>query len=154
MTNIIQCQRCKSEEHIAFACPKFTDFLPRCAKCGGGHKTDDYGFKCYFCLGMGHTKDRCWKKNGKGPSACENFLKMLVNDKEATLIKLNQLSWVKHNFSLELKCQNARCMYKHPHLEQRHIKYMKKKIENLDTLKQMETSNPRHCHILLKGRSL
>jgi hypothetical protein len=26
MTNIIQCQHCKSKEHIAFACPKLTHF--------------------------------------------------------------------------------------------------------------------------------
>jgi len=54
-------------------------------------------------------------------------------------------------FSLELKCQNARCTYKHPHIEQRHQKYLRKKIENFHPLKQMETSNLKHGHILLKG---
>ncbi len=57
-------------------------------------------------------------------------------------------------FSLKLKCQNIRCMYKHPHLEQRHKKYLKIRLENLDILGQMGTLDPRHCHILLKGRSL
>ncbi len=46
---------------------------------------------------MGHTKDRCWKKNGKGPSISANFVKVLVNDEEATLTKLNQQCGIKHN---------------------------------------------------------
>ncbi len=89
MTNIIQCQRCKLEEHITYACFKLIDLRPRCAKCGGGHKTYNCGLKCSFCLGMGHTKDRCSKKNGKGPPACANFLKMLMNDEKALLTELN-----------------------------------------------------------------
>jgi hypothetical protein len=59
--------------------------------------------KCSFCLGMGHTKDRCWKKNDKGPSTCANFLKKLINDEEATLIKLNQLFGIKHNVFSKIK---------------------------------------------------
>jgi hypothetical protein len=74
MTNIIQCQLCKSKEHVASTCPRFIDLRPRCAKCGGGHKIDNCGFKCYFCLGMGHTKDRYRKKNHKFPSTVANFL--------------------------------------------------------------------------------
>jgi hypothetical protein len=97
MTNIIQRQRCKSKEHIAFACLKLIDLRPRCAKCGGEHKTYSCGLKCFFCLGMGHIKDRCWEKNGKSPSTCANFLKMLINDEKALLTKLNQLSGTKHN---------------------------------------------------------
>jgi hypothetical protein len=46
---------------------------------------------------MGHTKDRCWKKNWKGSFAFMNFLEMLVNDEKATLTKLNWLCGVKHN---------------------------------------------------------
>jgi len=61
----------------------------------GGHNINNCDVKCFFCLGMGHTKGRCWKKNGKGPFACANFLKKLLNDEEATLIKLNQLFWSK-----------------------------------------------------------
>jgi hypothetical protein len=38
---------------------------------------------------MGHTKNRCWKKNDKGPFAFTNFLEVLVNDEEAILTKLN-----------------------------------------------------------------
>jgi len=49
------CQLCHSEEHIALACLKLTDTRPKCANCGGGHKTDNCGLKCSFYLGLGHT---------------------------------------------------------------------------------------------------
>jgi hypothetical protein len=46
-------------------------------------------------------------------------------------------------FFLELECQNARCLYKHPHLEQKQ-KYMKRKIKNLITLGLIETLDLSH----------
>ncbi len=52
----------------------------------GGHKIDNCSVKCFFCLGMGHTKDRRWKKIGKGPSAFTNFLKVVVNYEEVTCV--------------------------------------------------------------------
>jgi len=55
----------------------------------GGHKTNNCGVKCSLCSRMGHTKDRCWKKIGKGPSTFANLLKVLVNDEEATFVELN-----------------------------------------------------------------
>jgi hypothetical protein len=57
------CQLCHLEEHTISTCPKFTNTKPKCAKCGGGHKTDNCGLKCFFCLELGHTKERCWKKS-------------------------------------------------------------------------------------------
>jgi len=53
--NTIQCQICKSKKKITFACPKFINLRPKCAKCGGGHKIENCILKCYFCSGMGHT---------------------------------------------------------------------------------------------------
>jgi len=88
---------CKSKEHIAFACPKLANLRPKCAKCGGGHKTKNCGLKHYFCSSMGHTKNKCWRKNDKGPSAFTKFFEVLVNDEEATLAKLNCLCGIKHN---------------------------------------------------------
>lgn len=46
---------------------------------------------------MGHTKNKCWRKNDKGPSAFTKFFEVLVNDEEATLAKLNCLCGIKHN---------------------------------------------------------
>jgi hypothetical protein len=45
--------------------------------------------KYSFCLGLRHTKERCWKKFAKGLLATTNFLKALVDDEEAILAKLN-----------------------------------------------------------------
>jgi hypothetical protein len=84
-----RCQLCQSREHTASTCPKFADTRPKCAKCGGGHKIDNCGLKCFFCLGLGHTKERCWKKTTKGLHAPTNFLEVLVDDEEATLVELN-----------------------------------------------------------------
>jgi hypothetical protein len=46
-------------------------------------------------------------------------------------------------FSLELECQNIGCLYKYPHLKQKQ-KYLRRRIENLDTLGPMETSDLSH----------
>ncbi len=57
-----------------------------------------------FFFGMGHTKERYWKKNGKGPTITMNFLEVLVNNEEAMLVKLNRLCIVKNNvFSKAIK---------------------------------------------------
>jgi hypothetical protein len=48
-------QLCQAENHTAVACPKHTDMWPKCSKCGGGHKAKNYGIKCSFCNGMGHS---------------------------------------------------------------------------------------------------
>jgi hypothetical protein len=53
------CQLCRSGEHTTSACPKLVDTRPKCAKCGGGHKTDNCGLKCSFYFGLRHTKERC-----------------------------------------------------------------------------------------------
>jgi hypothetical protein len=44
-----------------------------------------------FFFGLGHTKDRCWKKTIKGPTTTKKFLEALVNDEVAILSKLNQI---------------------------------------------------------------
>ncbi len=85
------CQLCHSEEHMASTCPKLANIRPKCAKCGGGHKTDNCGLKCSFYFNLGHTEGQCWKKFAKGLSATMNFLEILVDDKELTLSKLNQI---------------------------------------------------------------
>jgi hypothetical protein len=48
---------------------------------------------------MGHTKDICWKrgKDGKVSSDANNYLKVLVDDEEATLEQLNHLCGTKHD---------------------------------------------------------
>jgi hypothetical protein len=85
------CQLCHSEEHTASTCPKLADTRPKCAKCGGVHKTDNCGLKCSFCFGLGHMKERCWKNFAKGLPVTTNFLEVLVDDEKVTLAKLNHV---------------------------------------------------------------
>jgi hypothetical protein len=53
------CQICKGGDHLATACPKLNDAQPKCAKCGMPHWTENYGVKCSYCAGLGHSEDRC-----------------------------------------------------------------------------------------------
>ncbi len=94
-----------------------------------GGKIDNCDLKCSFCLGMWHIEDRCWKKNGKGPFTFVNFLEVLINDEEATLIKLKQLFKTKHNFFSRAKMPKCKM-----HVQASHLKHPRKRIENLDTL--------------------
>jgi len=82
--------------HGVFACPKFSNIL-KCNKCEGGHKTKICGLKCSYCFGLKHTKECHWKKNGKGLAISTSHLEVLINDEEATLVKLNWLCGVKNN---------------------------------------------------------
>jgi hypothetical protein len=62
---------------------------PKCNKCGGGHKVENYGIRCSFYNGLRHSKDQHWKnKEIKPPNSSTNYLEVLVNDEKATLIEL------------------------------------------------------------------
>ncbi len=61
------------------------------------HKTKNYGLKCLYCFGLGHIEEHCWKNNGRGFLASANYLKVLINDEEATLTQLNRLCGMKNN---------------------------------------------------------
>jgi hypothetical protein len=78
----------------AFSCSKFFE-KPMCGKCRGGHKMENCGLKCSYCFELSHTDERCWKKNKRGLPTTANYLKVLVNDEEATLTELNRLCEMK-----------------------------------------------------------
>ncbi len=67
---------------------------------------------------MGHTKDKCWKKNVKGPSTFANFLEVLVNEEKAMLVELNILCGVKHNVFVVSRCPRGGYLYMHQNLEE------------------------------------
>jgi hypothetical protein len=92
-TMIGRCQICKGGDHIATTFPRLNEPRPKCAKCGMSHRTKNCGIKCSFCLGLGHSEERCWKrpKDAKSHSGTTNFLEMLLNDEETTLQQLNKL---------------------------------------------------------------
>jgi hypothetical protein len=50
------------------------------------HKTKVCGVRCGYYSGMGHTENQCWKhgKDGKAPFVANNYLEVLIDDKEVT----------------------------------------------------------------------
>jgi hypothetical protein len=95
------CQIYKRGDHLATTYPRLNEACPKCAKCGMPHKTENCGIKCTFCLGLGHSEDRCWKKpkDGKSHSGAANFLEVLLNDEVATMQQLNKLCGNENLFS-------------------------------------------------------
>jgi predicted aspartyl protease len=91
------CQICKGGNHLATTCPRLNEARPKCVKCGMPHRTEKCGVKCTYCSGLGHSKDRCWKKPKDGKAA--NFLEVLFNDEAATLQQLNKLCGSENLFS-------------------------------------------------------
>jgi len=82
-----RCQICKGGDHIATACLRLNEPRPKYAKSGMFHRTENCGVKCSFYAGLGHSKDRCWKKpkDGGSHSGTANFVEVLLNDEEALL---------------------------------------------------------------------
>ncbi len=58
---------------------------------GHGLKIENYDMKCLFCFGLGHIENKCWKKFAKGLATTTNFLEVLVNDEEVSLLELNRI---------------------------------------------------------------
>ncbi len=90
------CQLCSMVGHNAYMCSKLYD-RPKHGKCGRGHKTKNYRLKCSYYFGLGHTKEQCWKKNGRRLVVVANYLEVLINDEKATLAKLNRLCGENNN---------------------------------------------------------
>jgi hypothetical protein len=53
------CQLCKGGDHMATTCLRLNEARPKCAKCNMPHRTKNYGIKCTFCAGLGHSEDKC-----------------------------------------------------------------------------------------------
>jgi hypothetical protein len=53
------CQIYRRGDHKATTCPRLNEAWPKCAKCNMLHRTENYGIKCTFCAGLGHSKDQC-----------------------------------------------------------------------------------------------
>jgi hypothetical protein len=50
----------------------------------GLHRIENYGLKCNFCRGLGHTKECCLKKKDPYMSgAATNYLEVVVDGEEA-----------------------------------------------------------------------
>jgi len=95
------CQLCQGGDHMATACPMPNETRPKCAKCHMSHRTENCGITCTFCAGLGHSKDKCWKKpkDGKSPAGAANFLEVLLDNGTAIEQQLNELCGNKNLFS-------------------------------------------------------
>jgi len=95
-----RCQLCQVKGHIVVTYPKHNYMRPKCDKYGGRHRAKNCGIRCSFCNGMGHSKDRCWKKKDIKPSnSTTNYLEVLVNNEEATLNELNKICGANHQLT-------------------------------------------------------
>jgi hypothetical protein len=86
---------------MATACPRLNEARPKCAKCNMPHRTENYGIKCTFCIRLGHSENKCWKKpkDGKSTAGTANFLEVLLDDGAATEQQLNKLCGNENLFS-------------------------------------------------------
>jgi hypothetical protein len=66
-TTFLVCQICNLIDHVVTICPKIGDLKLKCGKCSLPHKTKNYGFKCGYCVGMGHTEINVGRK-GRRPN--------------------------------------------------------------------------------------
>jgi len=106
-----RCQLCQADDHTTVAYRKHNDMWPKCDKCGGGHRVENCGIRCSFCNGLGHSKDRYWKKKDTKPSkSIANYLEVSVNDEEATLTELNKICGVNHHLSFGNKIPKRRLL--------------------------------------------
>ncbi len=65
----------------------------------------------FLLFGLGHMKEHCQKKNGKGPIASTNYLEVMVDDEKVTLAKLNQFYGVKNNVFFGTKVPEKRIQW-------------------------------------------
>ncbi len=95
------CQIYKGGDHLATTCPRLNEPRPKCAKCGMFHRIENCGIKCFFCLGLGHSGDMCWKnpKVGMSRSRATNFFEVLLGDEEATIQQFNKFCENENLFS-------------------------------------------------------
>jgi len=95
------CQLYKGGDHMATACPRLNEARPKCAKCNMPHRTENYGLKCTFCVGLGHSENKCWKKpkDGKSTIRTTNFLEVLLDDGAVTKQQFNKLCGNENLFS-------------------------------------------------------
>ncbi len=86
-------------------CLRLNEPRPKCAKCDMPHSIENCGIKCIFCIGLGHSENKCWKKpkDGKSHSRITNFLEVLLNNEKATMQQLNKL-YGNENFFLTPEC--------------------------------------------------
>ncbi len=96
--SFLTCQICNSMEHVATMCSTIGDFKPKCGNYGLLHTIENWGVRCGYCLRMGHTKNKCWKRGKDVKTPMKNYyLEVMVDDEVTTLKQLNNLCGIKHH---------------------------------------------------------
>jgi hypothetical protein len=82
---LIECQVCEGRNHIARTCPRLITPWPKCARCGGPHKTESCGVRYPFDSDLGRAEGRYQRKQHEIGSrfGAANFLGALSTDGEA-----------------------------------------------------------------------
>jgi len=81
---LIECQVCEGRDHIARTCPRLNAPWPKCARCGGPHKTESCGVRYPFDSDLGRAEGRYQRKQHEKGSrfGAANFLEALSTDGE------------------------------------------------------------------------
>ncbi|CAM6006109.1 unnamed protein product [Sphagnum balticum] len=82
---LIECQVYEGRDHIARTCPRLITPWPKCAKCGGPHKTESCGVRYPFDSDLGRAEGKYQRKQHEKGSrfGAANFLEVLSTVGEA-----------------------------------------------------------------------
>ncbi len=82
---LIECQVCEGRDHIARTCSRLITPWPKCARCGGPHKTESCGVRFPFDSDLRRAEGRYQRKQYEIGSrfGAANFLGTLSTDGEA-----------------------------------------------------------------------
>ncbi len=82
---LIECQIYEGKDHVARTCSRLITPWPKCARCGGPHKTESCGVRYPFDSDLGHAEGRYQRKQHEKGSrfGAANFLEALTTVGEA-----------------------------------------------------------------------
>jgi hypothetical protein len=80
-----------AKDHQAMTVQNMPLFNQNAKSVEGYTKQNISSVRCNFYGGMGHIENKCWKKNPKNGTIVTKYLKALIDDKKATLTKLNRI---------------------------------------------------------------
>jgi hypothetical protein len=102
------CQIYRRRDHVATTCPRLNEARLRYAKCNMPHRAGNSGNEHIFCVELGHSENRSWKRPSDGRShfGAANFIKVLLHDEEAT-----------EGIEIGRKLEDAVTLYEEPRAE-------------------------------------
>jgi hypothetical protein len=79
---LIECQVCEGRDHIARTCPRLNTPWPKCARCGGPHRTESCGVRYPFYSDLGCAEDRYQRKRHEKGSrlGAANLMETMPSD--------------------------------------------------------------------------